>query len=288
MEKYKLYDGKVELEFNNSKHQYTVDNKTVFGVTSIVGVINKPQLMYWAVNQAVDHLRLNLLPGKSYDEIQLKALLDNAKYIHKKTSGTATDIGQMTHSFLEKWIKAESKRNNLIEAVGVVEKIKKPTYLELTEQEKRRWDYPVMPINQEIRNAIDAFLNWTKENKVKFLLSEQKVYSKKYNYAGTLDAEALVNGKLAIIDFKTSKAIYEDYLLQVAAYLQARKEETKQKYKEAYVIRLSKEDKEKNLAAFEVKRSSDLKNDFKTFLGCLSIYQWQQNNRREEIKRSVN
>ena len=250
MEEYQLYNGKIVLKFDDQLHEYTVNNKTVFGVTSIISIIAKPALLYWAVNQSVEYLKANLQPGVAFDELQIKNLLDGCKYAHRKNLGKAADIGKMTHHWIEEYIKA---------------RINKETP-------------PKRPVNTELNNAIDSFFEWAKKNKVQLIASEQKIYSKKYKYAGTLDLEAMVNGKRTIIDFKTSKAIYDDYFLQSTAYLIAREEETGKKYDGGVMIlRLSKEDTSKKITSFEVKKvdAENLAMYKKVFLSCLEIYKWQ-------------
>jgi hypothetical protein len=54
------------------------------------------------------------------------------------------------------------------------------------------------------------------------LLSEQIVWSEKYVYAGTLDGLVrLKDGRIALLDLKTSKRLNWKYRLQTAAYAQA-------------------------------------------------------------------
>lgn len=74
----------------------------------------------------------------------------------------------------------------------------------------------------EVQWAIMAFEDWWKSSGLKAVRMEQPVWDKELGYAGTIDliAEHPVNG-LGIIDFKSSKAIYDDHHLQVAAYLHA-------------------------------------------------------------------
>ena len=72
--------------------------------------------------------------------------------------------------------------------------------------------------DKKATNAIKQFLSWEKKNKVEWLASELVLASKKYLFAGTLDAVARVNGVLTVIDFKTSSMIGSDAFLQVAAY----------------------------------------------------------------------
>ncbi|MHA2296191.1 MAG: PD-(D/E)XK nuclease family protein [Candidatus Hodarchaeales archaeon] len=53
---------------------------------------------------------------------------------------------------------------------------------------------------------------------------EFPVLSRDYNYAGTVDLLAVVDGYITLIDFKTSKAIHDKHEIQVAAYANAFKE----------------------------------------------------------------
>lgn len=248
-EKYSLYGGEISLEFDSKNHIYRIGDRIVYGVTSIVGVIGKPALIYWAVNQCIDNLKSIWEAGKSYDEIEIIKALETAKNIHTEKKNQSATIGELAHKWIENYIKSK------IEG-------KEP---------------PAPPLNEQLKNSIDAFLKWEKENNVEWLESERKIYSKKYDYAGTLDAEAKVNGELAIIDFKTSNGIYDDYFLQVAAYIQARKEETGQDYKGAYIVRIGKD------GELEVKELDDFEKHLRAFLGALEIYKWQQDLRSEKI-----
>ncbi len=78
-------------------------------------------------------------------------------------------------------------------------------------------------VDSSIQPAVEAFLDfWSKKNiQVIPELVEKRVVSFDYRYAGTVDAIALVDGKLGVLDIKTSQAIYRDYNLQTAAYMDA-------------------------------------------------------------------
>lgn len=263
IQEYKLYGGKVILSFDTGKHKYSVKGKTVYGVTSIVGVLDKPALKFWAVGRAIEVLEEKFLPGTVYDELEIKWMLDEAKRAHTVRLKKAGDVGTAVHQWLE---------NYIIAGVG-----KKPL--------------PKLPTNKEMRQCLKGFFKWTKENKVKFISAEQKCYSLKNNYAGTYDCEAMVNGKRTIIDFKTGKGIYPEMILQATAYLMAKEEDAKKKYTGGVIIlRLSKEIKEKNVKAFEEKvvPRSDLTNGlFDVFLSCLNIYKWQMALKREWLKKNI-
>jgi len=258
MEKYTLYDKKVELIFDDIRHTYEANGELVYGTTSITGVLDKPALKFWAVNMAIGVLEEKLVPGESLDEVEIKSLLEDARRAHMKRLSKAADIGTMIHKWLEEYVSA------------VINKTK----------------IPKKPVNKEMQNAIDAFLKWIKDSNVEFISSEQKIYSRKYHYAGTFDLEALVNGKRTIIDFKTSKAIYPEMLLQTSAYLKAKQEETGKEYDGGVIIlRLSKEDKDKRIESFEVVKDTNVENHFKCFLACLDIYTWKMDIKREEAQK---
>ncbi|MEK6884229.1 MAG: hypothetical protein AABY22_31655, partial [Nanoarchaeota archaeon] len=84
----KLYNELVILEFDKLKHLYFVttpdeETKRAYGVTSILGVLNKPALMFWSANMAAKYVEDNLMPGKALDEIEIKNLAEGAKNAHK-------------------------------------------------------------------------------------------------------------------------------------------------------------------------------------------------------------
>ena len=72
-------------------------------------------------------------------------------------------------------------------------------------------------IVQMARPAYGAFLEWAEGCKFTMLETETPLLSRKYMFGGTRDA-ILINGKRSLGDWKTSNAIYVEYLLQLAAY----------------------------------------------------------------------
>ncbi len=237
METYQLYNGEVTLRFEPGRHTYYVNDQWVPGVTGAVGVIDRSApLMWWAVNQSLAYLRGVLKPGIPYDEVQLEQFLREAKTAHRRKSEESIKIGEVVHQ----WIEAKIKGRN-----------------------------SSLPFNEQARKGCQAFAKWARENRIQFVRSEAKLYSKKYHYAGTLDVEALVNGKLSIIDIKVSNGIYLGMQLQMAAYLQARTEESGNPYPGGrYIIRVDKRTGEPEVAHL----AKGFKEDFAAFLGALALY----------------
>lgn len=77
--------------------------------------------------------------------------------------------------------------------------------------------------NSNIAPAITAFKNFLVKTKIQAdpAYIEKRIIHYDNRYAGTIDAMALIDGKLGILDIKTSQAIYRDYNLQTAAYTEA-------------------------------------------------------------------
>ena len=122
---------------------------------------------------------------------------------------------------------------------------------------------------RNVDNSISAFLDWNTEFKPEWIDSERKIYCDRFKYAGTVDAVAKINGRVCVIDFKTSKKIYKPYHLQVTAYAQAIKRiDGLRRWPLGMILRLDKETGEYEQKVFEPK------DHFDTFKKCLELRQW--------------
>ncbi len=75
-------------------------------------------------------------------------------------------------------------------------------------------EHPVIP--SSVEPSIRAFVEFTDKKSIqadkKFV--ERRLVNFEERYAGTLDAIALIDGKMGILDIKTSQEVYRDYNLQ--------------------------------------------------------------------------
>lgn len=241
----KLYNGEVLLDFNDKRHKFTINGKDTFNgkliisVTKVTGVIDKPALKFWAVNLGVDFLLKNIDKLKADIEGKvIQKLIEESKKAHTKFLQKAATSGTLVHEWAEGFIKAKTEK-----------------------------DIPPMPKDIQVHNGVMAFLNWIDEYNVKFLSSERHIYSKKYGYAGIMDAEAIIKGKKCVVDFKTSSAIYPEMRFQVAAYQAAMEEETGKEYTGNKVLARF----DKNTGEFEAHEFGDHKKDFKAFVAALTL-----------------
>lgn len=245
---YSLYNGQVQMTFNTNGHRYQIGDTECVGVTTILSTLAKPALIPWAVKMTTDYIATQLKAGKAYDELQIQSILKEAKLAHRKKKEDAGDLGSLIHNWIERYIKGEK---------------------------------PEMPTNEKMQKAILSFLKWTKDEKVKFLKSEQPVYSRKYNFAGTCDFTCEIDGKKYVGDVKTSNAIYNEYMLQVAAYRYCLQEEFEgQDYDGMIIVRVPKDDSD-----IEIVRFNNYKELATTFIHLLFVYrQLQLMTNTKEVK----
>jgi len=118
-----------------------------------------------------------------------------------------------------------------------------------------------MPQQKEGQKAVAAFRSWVSENDVERHCAEQKVYHRTHKYAGTVDAVATINGEYSVIDWKTSKAVYPEYYLQVAAYAKALEDMEGRPVDSAYILRC-----DKKTGKFQCVQSENFELDFDAFL----------------------
>jgi hypothetical protein len=108
------------------------------------------------------------------------------------------------------------------------------------------------------------------------------VYNSKDGYAGTLDSLILLKDKrIALLDYKTSKYIYDTYELQVAAYIRAYEEMQKAKIDTAFILRF---DKGAGKKVFEVKEIRDISKQYEIFLCALKLFYWKYGKYQEVRK----
>jgi hypothetical protein len=77
-----------------------------------------------------------------------------------------------------------------------------------------------------------------------FALSEAALVSEKYRFGGTVDIGCMLGGKATLIDIKTSKAIYDEQLTQVAGGYALLCEENGFKLDQIIILRIGRNDEE--------------------------------------------
>lgn len=235
-EEVRLYNGKVSITFYPTSHQYRLNGKVIPSVTTVIGLIDKSrQLLIWAENLARDYFKANA--GCINLEIAEQAITQY-KYIRDTTAQQGKDIHSICEMFVRHILFNEPEPN-------------------------------LDNLEPETINGFSAFLKWYNANDVEFLQTEKLVYSRKYNYCGTLDLIAKVNNITLLCDIKSGKDIYPNFWIQLAAYKNAYLEEHKKETIDGFAI-LHFDKITSDFTVYE--RGLDKEKDsFKQFLNLLAL-----------------
>lgn len=119
-------------------------------------------------------------------------------------------------------------------------------------------------------SCLEKYLRWGKEHSLTPVMMETPLVSEVFRYGGTMDLFAELDGKFALIDFKTGKSIYPVMLYQLAAYWKLL-EEQGWPVANARILRIGADED----GDFEEVIRTSLDRDWKIFRHCLEIYRLQ-------------
>jgi len=235
-------------------HSYKVDGEKVPSVTKVIDACFPKHLTDWAVAEGADFFKASLEPYRLAPSEEAGTFMLPAKVVNHISKGIQTaykvigteaaEIGTIVHNWIESAIEYKMKGGKA----------------------------PKVPKGDKIGNCIKAYKDWSRERNPTWLAAEQKIYYHDPGgvncYAGTVDAVAEVDGKLCVIDFKTSKKIYKPYHLQVAAYAQAISTQDQIDMPMGMILRLDKE-----TGTFQEKLF-DPKPHIHMFFHCLDLKAW--------------
>lgn len=167
-----------------SQGYYNGAGEKVPGTTTIIGRFkDSGGLIQWAYKSGREHERL-VAQGKDaprylYDVVQL-----------------AADAGTMAHDMIEAAI------------------LGKPYTLPDGQQTDER-----EAVIAKARNAFAQFQEWREQTGIEIVETEKAYVSEALQFGGTVDAIGRdTRGRIVLLDWKTSGAVYSDMLIQLAAY----------------------------------------------------------------------
>lgn len=186
-------------------------NKIVPGVTTITSRFQDTGGLMWWANAVGKGER------ECEDQTPCRSCGKRAGKTTNEASAKAKDIGNLAHAMIE----------NRVKKVTIPDE-----FGHLTEDQ---W--------QTAEDCLGDFNRWYENFGVEVLETEIGLVSEEHQFGGRPDAIARVNGKLAILDWKTSRGLYPDYLAQVAGGYLVLIEESGMfgKVEEVHIIRISKE-----------------------------------------------
>ena len=162
--------------------------------------------MHWAWNTAYEVL------AEAHDIILNEK--ERYKYLRSNPMGRGNyrsqqqehcTAGTIAHEYVEKWIKSsEQGRTDFFDDLTLKTII---------------FEYNVIrDTGLKVQNALQAFKKWIQQNHFQAIGTEVPLLSRNHMYGGTLDCPAVISTGRILFDWKTSSAVYSDYLVQIAAY----------------------------------------------------------------------
>ena len=250
------------------------DDLRFYSVTTLIGVLDKPALMYWAAEESAK-LAVQVAPSLSRrireegEDAVVKWLRD-ARFRPPKGRKSASQLGTEVHDACEQYA-----------LTGVRPAVDDP----------------------EVEPFLDQFDGWAQKFQPAYEAAEAAVYNKTYGYAGTLDAIAVIDGQRVILDYKSSRKSvgsddkptrpYPEAALQLAAYRHAelmaawrarRFEKYRRRY---YLLNSDEEELGEPMPALDgavvlhlTPEHADLypvRTDdvvFEKFLHCIEVFEW--------------
>lgn len=179
------------LKFYEASHRYKLDGQWVPGVTTILGVLDKPAIPKWAAQQVAEYVAGNPQGVETLRDLGHDPMVQALKAIPWQKRDDAAERGTTLHDYAERILNGED--------------------VELSE------DDPLVPV---VENAITFMQDW----QIEPLLVEVAVGSREHKYAGKLDLIASYvrpdtgHRGVGIFDWKSGKAIYPEYAWQLSAY----------------------------------------------------------------------
>lgn len=170
------------------------------GVTTVLKAFGEPPaLVQWKIDQTAAYavanvdslLNRTLEQGFGFLRFFHKRVPDLADPLRNAHSGVLNDLAELGTAIHE-WTQTDVDQNGF---------------------------YP--PVDSEaLQQMIEAWRSWRFSNIVKPFMTEVTVYGD--GYAGTFDGLWYVNGKLSLLDEKSSKAIRDGHLMQLSALREAK------------------------------------------------------------------
>ncbi|MFF4478692.1 hypothetical protein ACFY1A_16980 [Streptomyces sp. NPDC001520] len=159
------------------------------GVTSIVGMLPKDFLTFWAAKTAAEAAVDNWDIVSKLIERDPAGAIDYLKNAHRRQTKAASDLGSAAHDLFERLARGETINPRHVHA--------------------------------DVKPHVRWFREFLDEVQPEFVHLEETVWSDTDQWAGSFDAIARIDGELVVLDWKTSKSVYDSVALQLSAYRHA-------------------------------------------------------------------
>lgn len=239
---FELYGGEVKIRFYPNLHQYKLDGerKSIPSPSKLANLYDPFDGKDWALGLARKEFAKYFEKqdaDATFTQSELAPVIETALGEADRYTNETIDIGNEIHGLAQKFAQAIMAGDTPdVDALlkGIEEKF--PPDEEVEEGQITRYE--------KVINGFKGFANWYATNDVKFVATEKLIYSRKYHIAGQTDLIAYVNGKLAIIDFKTG-SLRSKQFFQISCYWQGYEEECEfhelEKPEVAYILNFNRD-----------------------------------------------
>lgn len=199
------------------------DDLVLWSVTTIIGVLEKPALLYWTAEEAAkaaiaSRRSLDQRIEEEGEEAVIKWLRD-ARFRRPADRLANTDLGSVCHAACEEYALTGVRPDNDKLAFMVA-------------QTAGQGFKGTMAEVKVLSQMLDRFDGWLQKFTPSYQATEVAVYSPRYGYAGVTDAFLTIDGYRTITDYKTAREPFdskgqpkspypEQVGLQLAAYRHA-------------------------------------------------------------------
>lgn len=176
----------MSLKFYPASHRYKLDGEWVPGVTTILGVLDKPGLRKWAASQVAEYVADNAEAVTSLRNLGRDLMVRTLKDIPWQRRDDAAARGTAFHEYAERILGGDE-----------------------------------VDVPEGIIPLVESALRFMDEYEIRPILTETLVGSREHRYAGTADLFAESRIGTAIFDWKSGKKVYPTTALQLIAYSRA-------------------------------------------------------------------
>ena len=188
-----------------------------------------------------------------------------------RVPGTTTITGLLNKPYLVKWANNlglegidSSTYTDEAAKTGTLAHAMVQAHLQKEELDMRQYS----PVQVDLaENALISFFEWKNRHEITPIQCETPMVSETLKYGGTIDCYCLLDGVPTLLDFKTGKAIYEEYFVQLAAYKNLL-EELDLPVEQCRILRIGRDETE----GFEERTVTDTRKYFEIFRNLLNVY----------------
>lgn len=253
-----VYGGRATVNFIEQGHLYEIEipgmgltlrHPSVTTVLKGLGQLDNSGLYKWAAGLAAEHV-LNVLahqpPGTKLTAAARRQLVEGASTAWQRSRDTSGDIGTHVHAVIEATLRGDDDPYAALAGLDGDDLTRATT-------------------------ALDKAQRFLDSHRIVTRGIERAFWSPTIGVVGTADLPAVVNGRLAITDWKISKWVGVAYKLQLSAYAAMFEEEFDEKIEDRRVVAFGANGEDPKIKTWD---RESFYTDAAAFSGCVEQWRW--------------